>query len=156
MPAPEIVYLDEMPSAVPVLAEAFWNEWGRHDGLTQAEVTERVSASVQRDALPLALVAREGASAIGTVSLQRGAIAAGPAPGPWLGALWVAPEHRGRGLGAELVAAAEQAAAELGLEELYAATSTAAGLFRRSGWAELDQFAHAGEQLRLFHRRIPG
>ena len=150
----DIVYLDEIPSAVEVLAAAFWTEWGRHDGLTLAQVTDRVIACAQRDALPLALVAREGAAVLGTVGLRRDAIASGPAPGPWLAALWVAPEHRRRGLGAKLIAAAEHEALELGLVELYAATSTAAGLFRTAGWTEVAQFDHAGEQLVLFHRRL--
>ena len=151
----EIVYLDEAPDAVEILAAAFWTEWGRQDGLTLAEVTDRVTACLQRDALPLALVAREGAAVLGTVGLRRDAIASGPAPGPWLAALWVDPAHRGRGLGAGLIAAAERAAADLGLAELYASTSTAVGLFQRAGWTELEGFDHAGERLRLFHRRTP-
>ena len=150
----EIVYLKEMPSAVEVLAAAFWNECGRHDGHTLVQVTARVIACDRRDALPLPLVAREGGAVLGTVGLRSDTVAAGPAPGPWLAALWVNTEHRGRGIGAKLIAAAERTAADLGLTELYATTSTAVRLFRRAGWTEVEEYDRAGEQLSLFHRRL--
>lgn len=151
----EIIYLDEMPAAVDVLAPAFWSEWGRHDGLTLADVTGRVTACLQHDELPLALVAREGDAVLGTVGLRWDTVVSHPVPGPWLAALWVHPDHRRRGLGAQLIAAAERSAATRDIAELYAATSSAARLFREAGWTELEPFEHAGDRLTLFHWQSP-
>ncbi|MGE5925809.1 MAG: GNAT family N-acetyltransferase [Gemmatimonadota bacterium] len=152
----EIVYLDEVPGAVEVLAPAFWAEWGVHDGLSLEQVTAKLRACLNREHLPLALAAREGGELVGTVGLHDRPVVGRAGLGPWLVALWVAPRHRRRGLGAELIAAAERTAQELGIGELYAATSTAVGLFQRAGWGELERFAHNGEDLSLFHRRLPG
>lgn len=150
----EIAYLDEVPGAVEVLAPAFWAEWGVHDGLSLDQVAAKLRACLNREQLPLALVAREAGELIGTVGLHDNPVVGRRGLGPWLVALWVAPQHRRRGLGAELIAAAERTARELGVEELYAATSTAVGLFERSGWEELERFVHNGESLALFHRRL--
>ena len=152
----EIAYLDEVPEAVEVLAPAFWAEWGVHDGLSLEQVTAKLRACLNRERLPLALVAREGGELVGTVGLHDSPVVGRRGLGPWLVALWVAPPHRRRGLGAELIAAAERTARELGLGELYAATSTAVRLFERAGWQELERFAHNGENLSLFHRRLAG
>lgn len=52
-----------------------------------------------------------------------------------LRSLVVAPAHRGRGLGAELVAHAAAQAAARGLEALYLLTTTAADFFAARGYA---------------------
>lgn len=151
----DIVYLDEAPGAIDVLAPPFWEEWVAYDGgVTLADVVARFTACLQRTALPLALVAREGTAVVGTVGLRWDSISSRPELGPWLAALWVDPNHRRRGIGARLVTAAERTAAELGFGELYAGTSTAVGLFGRAGWTAIDAFEYAGEPLTLFRREL--
>ena len=150
----EIAYLDEVPGAVELLAPAFWAEWGVHDGLSLDQVAAKLRASLNREQLPLALVAREGGELLGTVGLHDNPVVGRRGLGPWLVALWVAPQHRRRGLGSELIAAAERTARKIGVRELYAATSTAIGLFERAGWQELERFAHNGETLSLFHQHL--
>jgi amino-acid N-acetyltransferase len=53
----------------------------------------------------------------------------------------VAVDHRqrGRGLGAEVVAAIERRAEELGLPALYLLTTTAAEYFAAAGWQRIDR-----------------
>ena len=147
----EIVHLEEVPEAVDPLAEVFWREWGIADGLTLDQVTARVEACRRGDALPLALVARDGHTLAGSVALLCDAIVTGSAPGPWLGSLWVHPEFRRHGVGAMLIAAAERRAGSLGLTDLYAATSTAVRLFERAGWTRFEEFQHGRELLTVFH-----
>lgn len=147
----DIVFLDEMPEAIATLAPAFWAEWGRHDGLSLEQVASRFEGCLQRDRLPLVLLAHDGAELLGTVGLHDRPVVGRDGLGPWLVALWVKPEHRGRGIGGRLIAAAEAAAVAVGLSDLYAATGTAVQLFRRAGWHEVDRFDHRGEALSLFH-----
>ena len=151
----EIVYLDEMPEAIEVLAPAFYEEWRAYDeSVTLAHVTARFTACLQRDALPLALVARDGPVVLGTVGLRWDSISTRPWLGPWLAALWVHPARRRQGFGTQLIRAAEHAAARLGIPELYAGTSSAVRLFERTGWSAIEQLEYGGEPLTLFHRRI--
>ena len=151
----EVVFLDEMPEAIEALAPAFWAEWGERDGLTLEDVRRRVAACMQRDRLPLALVVREGSRVMGTVSLLDRPVVGREGLGPWLGALWVQPGQRGRGLGRTLIAAAARTAADLGIGELYALTSTAVQLFRAAGWSEVERIEDQREELTLFRWTLP-
>ncbi len=81
------------------------------------------------------LVARERNAVVGCVAVE-----------PYGGAgllrsLAVAPEHRGRGLGARLAEAAEDAARARGLDVLYLLTTTAAPFFRARGYTPTDRAA---------------
>lgn len=71
------------------------------------------------------LVARDGERLIGTVGLDFAGDAA------LLRSLAVAPAARGRGLGQQLVAAAERRAWQRGAQALYLLTTTAAEFFAR-------------------------
>lgn len=66
-----------------------------------------------------------GLEAYGRVGLLRSVVVDGP--------------HRGEGLGAQLVRALEDEAAERGVEELFLLTTTAAGFFERLGYERHDR-----------------
>ena len=74
------------------------------------------------------LVARDGGAIVGAVGLEV------YAPDGLLRSLVVAPAHRGRGLGDELVRRIEQAAAEWGVERFWLLTTTAEAFFARRGF----------------------
>lgn len=92
------------------------------------------------DATALHLVAVEGDRVIGTCRVL------GEGPSVRLGRMAVAREHRGRGLGAALLAAAHAAAAEQGAREVAIhAQMSALGFWERAGYvAEGPEFEEAG------------
>ena len=57
--------------------------------------------------------------------------------GLWINALFVAPAHRGVGIGSQLVEAAEVEAANIRAEELFVYTNVP-GLYQKLGWLEVD------------------
>ena len=79
-------------------------------------------------ALPLAVVAREGGSVVGSAAVE----AYGPAG--LLRSVCVSPAVRGTGLGRALVVAAEEAAAAAGVTDLFLLTETAEEWFPRLGY----------------------
>ena len=92
------------------------------------------------DATALHMVALDGDRVIGTCRVL------GDGPSVRLGRMAVAREHRGRGIGAALLAAAHAAAAERGAREvaIHAQTS-ASGFWERAGYvAEGEGFEEAG------------
>lgn len=58
-------------------------------------------------------------------------------PGPWLAALWVRPEERGRGLGAAIVATIVERARALGVPRLYLYTEDRTDWYSSMGWRRL-------------------
>jgi amino-acid N-acetyltransferase len=78
---------------------------------------------------------REGTALIGVIGLETyGAVAL-------LRSLAVAPDGQGRGLGAALLAHAEQAARQRGITTLYLLTTTAEAFFARRGYVRLPREA---------------
>ncbi len=144
MPADvRITLLADLPEALPMLAGLFVAEWEPYygpEGLGDAEADLR--ACCNRDRIPLAVVAIDAAGTVaGTAALKPESVASHRHLGPWLAALVVAPAHRGRNIGATLVAAVEDEARRLGFPALYTGESPASGLARllvRRGWHEVE------------------
>ena len=78
---------------------------------------------------------REGTALIGVIGLETyGAVAL-------LRSLAVAPDRQGRGLGSTLLAHAEGAARQRGVETLYLLTTTAEAFFARRGYVRIPREA---------------
>ena len=131
-----IVHLMDAPGAAAVLACWFvdeWTPWYGPDGLGDAVAD--LAACCGRDTIPICLVALDGSGkALGTAALRTSSAGDELGVGPWLAALLVAKEQRGRGVGARLIEAIEQEARRLGYAAVYTSTDTAEGLLHRRGW----------------------
>ena len=73
---------------------------------------------------------------------------------PWLAALYVAPEYRGRSVATALVRAIEQHARGVGCSELHLYTITAEPLYAKLGWTVRDRFDSNGEKFVLMARSL--
>jgi len=135
----QIVRLADRPDLIPALAAAYeteWPEWYGPGGPGEAlaDLRERAQAGV----IPLGLIAVEGDVLLGAAALAESSIESHLHLSPWLVALWTAPEHRRRGVGAAIINGCVAEARALGVERLYAATATAPRLFERCGWRFLE------------------
>ena len=132
----EVALLADRPGLIPTVAGWIFDEWGRlWPGTTPEALRADVAACCGRDALPLALVACEGAACVGTASLRAHSDGFPPALTPWLVRVYVPPEARGRGVGAGLVRAAEETARALGAPRLYLCTPDRQAFYARLGWS---------------------
>jgi GNAT superfamily N-acetyltransferase len=73
---------------------------------------------------------------------------------PWLAALYVAPEFRGRGIASALVRAIEAHARSVGCTELHLYTITAEPLYAKLGWNVRERFDWHGEKFVLMARSL--
>ena len=140
-----ICLLADRPELIGQIAAAYeaWSPaWYGPGGPGDARAD--LEARAQRGRVPIALAAVEGDEAIGAVALAGESMSRRAEFGAWLVGLWVAPEHRGRGVGLDLIRAAVRQASALGIAELRAGTVDAAGLFERAGWSRLDPILHKG------------
>ncbi len=140
-------YLADHPDVIPVIARWLFDEWGHRspDGSVEGMV-DNLQDRLQRDALPLALLAHEDKEPIGTVSLKIREVEVRPQYEHWLGTLFVAEPRRRMGIGSLLVGAAADEARRLEISELYLYTRRrdTERLYERLGWAEVERLEYRG------------
>ena len=122
---------DAVLSELVDLFETEWADWYNPRGASaRADLSERL----ERNRLPLGIVAFADGALAGTCALT---ISSGGLTerSPWLGGLLVEPKLRRRGVGLALLERARLEAKRLGFTRLHALTAEARALFERAGWA---------------------
>ncbi len=140
-------YLADHPDVIPVIARWLFDEWGHRspDGSVE-RMADNLRDRLQRDVLPLALLAHEDKEPIGTVSLKIREVEVRPQYEHWLGTLFVAESRRRMGIGLLLVGAAADEARRLEISELYLYTRCrdTERLYERLGWAGVERLEYRG------------
>lgn len=138
-----IVPLTGITDRLPQLVSLFVAEWEPYYGKSgPGDALEDLTACCDHDELPIALVALDTDDRLlGTAALKEESVGSKPGQMPWLAALVVGPQHRGRGVGTRLVAAICSEARRRGFDRLYISTDTAGTIVKRLGWLPLDTVA---------------
>lgn len=132
--------LRDEPAFAGTVADRIWNAWWREQGHELAFIRGLVDDNLTADKIPLALVAHEGATFQGTASVIESDMEERPQLSPWVAAVWVDPEHRGKGLGAALVSAAANEAFARGFDPVYlCATPENTGFYEALGWQTVEE-----------------
>ncbi len=150
--------LADHPDAVRVLVEWFEREWAPYYGAegpgdARADLVE----SSRRAGLPIALVALSDVGVAGTAVLKKESVTTHRHLSPWLAALLVAPEHRGRGVARTLVAAIESLARDLGFDAIYAGAGeadpgTSGSLLAARGWDLVDRGPYFASEVSVYRK----
>jgi GNAT superfamily N-acetyltransferase len=148
-------FLANHPETLPVLESWFkseWPEWYGPRGPGNAQQDLRAYST--RGSLPVGLVGFVGKKPVGLVVLKASSISARPDLAPWAAAGLVHPAYRRRGFGYKLLLSLESVAKEMGFENLYCATASAALLLERSGWAYVDQSEAHGQEVAVYRKSL--
>lgn len=140
-------YLADHRHAVAIIARWLFEEWGQECVRQSVEAMEAtLRRRLHRNRLPIALVALDKATPIGTVSLKIREVEIRPEYEHWLGALYVAKSYRCRGVGSLLVEAAKSKARRLGLRTLYLYTreTETRRLYERLRFVEVEELRYLG------------
>jgi N-acetylglutamate synthase-like GNAT family acetyltransferase len=108
-------------------------------GSSVEEFESQFSTQLNRDTIPLTLIALVDQVMVGTASLVAHDMPIRPNLSPWLAAVYVAPEHRQRGIGSRLVQNIEEAAKQLHIPRLYLFTPDRERFYARLGWSIVER-----------------
>lgn len=150
-----ISLLADYPHFIPVLARWLYDEWGRNNPAASLEGnTALLREQCRRDELPITLVAVNDSKPVGTATVRLWDLASRPDLSPWLASVFVQPERRGRGLGKQLVRAAETHAVRLGVTTLHLFTYSHASFYTGLGWRYLATDENRGQSVIVLSKQL--
>lgn len=141
------------PVDLDAAARLRWEAFFEGSDRTVADDRAGLAELVAREGPEAAFVSDADGRHAGSVLLVRTELSIDLDHSPWLAGLVVAPERRGRGLGAAMVRTVEAHAFEQGFEALYLYTHDADAFYAALGWTVLEEFTAFGEAARLMVRR---
>lgn len=121
-------------------------------GLTVEDLTRNFSEHLNRDRIPLTLIAFLDGQPAGTASIFIHDLDTRPDLSPWLAAVYVAPPYRQQGIGSELVKAVESAAQKLQIVRLYLFTPDQEHFYTHLGWSVLERVEFWNQTVVVMHK----
>jgi len=131
----KISYLADHQNLIPTISAWFYHEWSYlYPERTSNDVTKSIAERINKDSIPMALVALEGNELLGTVCLKIHDMDSRPDLSPWLADLYVKKSCRRNGIGSALVKAIEKKAVQLGIRRLYLYTPDSEKFYTGLDW----------------------
>jgi len=148
-----IEYLADHESSLPKVAEWQHAQFGYlNPSVTIEQRTNRLRESLQRDRLPMALVAVSGhGQLLGSASILKTTLTHQHLT-PWLSSVFVPNELRLKGIASALSLRAIDEALRLGFERLYLFTPHSESLYARLGWQTFERTNHNGLPIAIMAR----
>lgn len=135
-----IEYLSDDMRAIRQVAGWLYAELGhRGRGSTLETRVQRMRQRAQRCAIPLAFIARENGSMVGTASLVAHDMEARLDLTPWLASVYVLPGYRKRGIGSALCRRVAREARALGFGRIHLITYDKEDFYKDLGWKEIQR-----------------
>jgi GNAT superfamily N-acetyltransferase len=121
-----IIPLVEHPLLAPVVAQWHFAEWGHlYPGGTVEGWLEHIQTRMNRDRIPITVVALDGEEPLGTGALVEQDMETHPELSPWLGGVYVTPIARRRGVASAIVRLYEKLGWRLPSRESYMGAKSA-------------------------------
>ena len=151
-----IVHLVDFPEAIPDLTRWFIEEWEPYYGSEgPGDAKADLAACCRRDELPIGLVALDmDDDVLGTAALKSSSVGDELGVGPWLAALVVGKDHRGRGVGRALVNAIEEEASRLGFDAIYTSSELDERVMAGRGWQAIGATQSLKGPITVYRREV--
>ena len=149
-------YLADHPDMVPQVI-AWWHTiWADRMGPDIDALEQQLHTSLQKEALPIHILAMVEGAAVGTAVLKMQELAElFPDRQFWLGSVFVAPRFRGGRIASELAEKIVELAQARGLPHLYLQTvNLSGGLYANLGWEPVQRFQYRNVETLLMCKTL--
>jgi GNAT superfamily N-acetyltransferase len=148
--------LRQRPEFFDSVAGRIWEAWWMPNGYPLEYIRGRLAENMQDTPIPLALVAHDGSTFLGTASVILSDLDERPRLTPWVAAIWVEEPARDHGIGAALIDTAARSCFALGFARVYlCARPRMTRFYERLGWTILERRV-GPHQLNVFIREAGG
>ena len=139
----EILYLANVPEAIPIVAEWLFSEWGHHrEGNSLEKVRGRLELTLNKKEPPIIIIATINKTPVGTASLRKSdGIENRPTLSPqvpWLASVYVPEEHRKQGIASKLIKHISDIAQAQNHKKLYLRTEDKVAFYQNLGWTTIE------------------
>lgn len=110
-----------------------------------------MQAYLNDDFIPSTWFAEDNATLLGSAAIIESDMETHPTLTPWMASVFVAPEHRGKGVGSALVKHVVASAREAGHNAIYLFTPDQEALYTKLGWKTLQADTYRGCQVTIMH-----
>lgn len=149
-------FLADRQDAIPIVARWYFEEWGHKvPGNSIEQTIERISGKLNRDKAPLHILAIEDEKILGVAQLKLHEMDIYPEQEFWLGALFVSPVSRGKGVGSAIANKIATIAEGFDVKELYLQTEALdGGLYRHLGWNLIETIVYKDVRVAVMVRQL--
>jgi N-acetylglutamate synthase-like GNAT family acetyltransferase len=134
----DIVDLRKVPDTTLMLAEWHHGQWAYlNPKSTLDDRLEETKRHLCDEPIPSTFVAIESGEVLGSAAIVEHDMDTRMAYSPWLASVFVAPEHRGIGIGSKLVSYIMSFAKKNEADTLYLFTPDKEQFYRRLGWCTI-------------------
>jgi len=152
----ELVFLTDRQEALATIASWYFDEWGHlGKGTTMEKVTEDLHSYLNKEQIPLIVLAVEGDEILGAAQLKYREMDIYPEKEHWLGGVFVSSEYRGKKIASKIVIKLLSIAESLNVKSLYLQTENLnGGLYSLLGWQPLEQVNYHGVDVLVMEKRL--
>jgi GNAT superfamily N-acetyltransferase len=149
-------FLAHNVEALPILAGWYYDEWGHlTTGNSFENVMTKLEAYLNTSEIPLILLAVEDAEILGAAQLKYREMDIFPEKEHWLGGVYVAASHRGKGIAGNLIDRLISIAVEMKVQTLHLQTQhPGGGLYSRLGWQPVERVNYHGREVLIMEKEI--
>lgn len=149
-------YLADHPELVPQVIRWWHTVWADRMGTDVDGLERQLRASLNKDKLPLHILATVDGAAVGTAALKMQELAdLYPQRQFWLGSVFVTAGYRGEKMATALTMKIEELAVARSIPHLHLQTvALDGGLYAKLGWEPIEQFSYRGEQTLLMCKSL--
>ncbi len=152
----EFLFLADREEDTSTVAHWYFTEWGRLSASATVEFfTEQLNGYLNRDAVPLVVLAVDNGVVIGAAQLKYHEMKIYPDKEHWLGGVYVDTAYRGSRVASALVNKVEEIAISFRLTELYLQTERlTGGLYTYLGWQPVEQVNYHDTEVLVMRKAL--
>ncbi len=152
----KLEYLADHPGLLPTVAQWYFEEWGYlSEEKTLEQDIQRLQIYLNKDKVPLILLAIQDGELVGAAQLKFREMSIYPEKEHWVGGVYVAEAHRGKGIARQILLELIAIAKSLKIETLYLQTEHLnGGLYGRMGWMPIEQVNYRGIEVLVMEKSI--
>lgn len=145
----EFVYLADHPEALPTVAKWYYHQWGKQHDITSLHMSmEMLKDYLNRDNIPLLILAKDEDEILGAVQLKYYEMDIYPQKEHWVGGVFVDEKHRGKKIARQLVSRAVEVARAYNIDTLFLQTEKLnGGLYTKLGWKVIEKTTYRNKQV---------